>query len=176
MTATPEIVDRDTWLRARADLLTREKAHTRAGDAIAAARRRLPMTEIDASVKLVGASGPTSILDMFEGRRQLLVCKHMWHAGKPFQDQCHGCTATVWNFQDPTYLEARGVSYAIWCEGPYSEFAPYRDFMGYQTPWYSVHGIDAPGISDGWITWAPSPAASRISSRVLPILAARSSP
>ena len=152
MTATPEIVDRDTWLRARADLLTREKAHTRAGDAIAAARRRLPMTEIDASVKLVGASGPTSILDMFEGRRQLLVCKHMWHAGKPFQDQCHGCTATVWNFQDPTYLEARGVSYAIWCEGPYSEFAPYRDFMGYQTPWYSVHGIDAPGISDGWIT------------------------
>ncbi|HEY1484673.1 MAG TPA: DUF899 family protein, partial [Micromonosporaceae bacterium] len=49
MTATPEIVDRQSWLRERAELLVREKAHTRAGDAIAAARRRLPMTEIDAT-------------------------------------------------------------------------------------------------------------------------------
>jgi predicted dithiol-disulfide oxidoreductase (DUF899 family) len=150
--AVPEIVDRATWQQHRAALLIREKAHTRAGDAIAAARRRLPMTEVDATVELTGAAGPTPLLDMFAGRDQLLVCKHMWHAGRPFEDQCHGCTATVWNFQDATYLEAREVTFAIWCEGPYAEFAPFRDFMGYQAPWYSLDGVDAPGISDGWIT------------------------
>ncbi len=149
---TPEVVDRETWLRARAALLTREKAHTRAGDAIAAARRRLPMVEVNAAVELVGPNGPTPLLDIFEGRDQLLVCKHMWNLGKGFADQCRGCTATVWNVQDATYLEARGVTFAVWCQGPYAEFAPYREFMGYQTPWYEVHGIDEPGISDGWIT------------------------
>jgi predicted dithiol-disulfide oxidoreductase (DUF899 family) len=149
---TPEIVDRASWLAARAALLSREKAHTREGDAIAAARRRLPMVEVDATVELVGADGPTALLDMFEGREQLLVCKHMWNRGKGFADQCRGCTATVWNFQDASYLEARGVTFAIWCQGPYAEFAPYREFMGYRAPWYSVDWIDVPGVSDGWIT------------------------
>jgi len=74
---TPDVVDRETWLRARAALLTREKAHTREGDAIAAARRRLPMVEVNAAVELVGPAGPTPLHDIFEGRDQLLVCKHM---------------------------------------------------------------------------------------------------
>jgi predicted dithiol-disulfide oxidoreductase (DUF899 family) len=148
----PQVVDRDTWLRSRAALLAREKAHTREGDAIAAARRRLPMVEVDPTVELIGAKGPTPLHDIFEGRDQLLVCKHMWHRGQGFADQCRGCTATVWNFQDSTYLEARGVTFAVWCQGPYPEFAPYREFMGYRAPWYSVDGIDLPGISDGWIT------------------------
>jgi predicted dithiol-disulfide oxidoreductase (DUF899 family) len=152
MSSTPEIVDRDTWLRQRADLLVREKEHTRAGDALAAARRRLPMTEIDGTFELIGEHGPTPILDMFAGREQLLVCRHMWHLGKPFEDQCHGCTATIWNFQDATYLEGRGVTYAIWCQGPYPEFTPFRAFMGYRMPWYSLHGVDEPGISDGWLS------------------------
>jgi predicted dithiol-disulfide oxidoreductase (DUF899 family) len=152
MTTTPEIVDRESWLRERAVLLAREKAHTREGDAIAAARRRLPIVEVDATVELVGPNGVTPLPDIFQGRGQLLVCKHMWHLGKGFADQCPGCTATVWNFQDAPYLEARGVTFAIWCQGPYEEFAPYREFMGYQAPWYSVYGVDEPGISDGWIT------------------------
>jgi predicted dithiol-disulfide oxidoreductase (DUF899 family) len=152
MSATPEIVERDTWQRQRAELLVREKQHTRAGDALAAARRRLPMTEIDGTVTLIGEHGPTPILDMFAGREQLLVCRHMWHLGKPFEDQCHGCTATIWNFQDATYLEGRGVTYVIWCEGPYAELAPFREFMGYQMPWYSLDGVDSPGISDGWLS------------------------
>src|SRR5262245_45836656 len=129
---TPEIVGREDWLAARAALLTREKAHTREGDAIAAARRRLPMVEVDPAVELVGAKGPASLLDIFEGRDLLLVCKHMWNRGKGFAYQCRGCTATLWNFQDATYLEARGVTFAVWCQGPYAEFAPYREFMGYQ--------------------------------------------
>ncbi|HEY5273809.1 MAG TPA: DUF899 family protein [Acidimicrobiales bacterium] len=81
--AAPPVVDRETWLRARNELLVREKAHTREGDAIAAARRRLPMTEVT-DVTLVGERGPTSLLDLFEGRNELVVYKHMFHIGEPF--------------------------------------------------------------------------------------------
>ncbi|BCB76734.1 DUF899 family protein [Phytohabitans flavus] len=148
MAPVPAIVDRQTWLRERAALLAREKAHTREHSAIAAARRRLPMTEVDASVRMVGEHGPTRVLDMFEGRDQLLVYKHMWHLDRPFEDQCRGCTAAVWNFHDATYLHARGVTFAVWCEGPYEQFAPFRDFMGYTHPWYSRHGVHSAGLTE----------------------------
>ncbi len=73
MSARPPIVDRATWLEQIAELRKREKAHTREGDAIAAARRRLPMVEVEASAKLVGASGEVTLLDAFEGRSQLFA-------------------------------------------------------------------------------------------------------
>lgn len=146
----PPVVDWETWQTERDALLVREKAHTRAGDAIAAARRRLPMFEVR-NIALVGGHGPTTLLDMFQGRDVLVTCKHMWHLGKPTEKQCPGCTITLWNFQDPTYLEARGVSFAVWCEGPYDEFAPFREFMGYQIPWYSLDGVEETGVTDGWI-------------------------
>ena len=146
-TAGPAVVDREAWLRERAALLAREKAHTREEDALAAARRRLPMTEI-ANVALVGAHGPATLLDAFEGRDQLIFFQHMWSAGAPFEDQCRGCTGTIWNFQDATYLEARGVTFAVLCEGPYEEFAPYREFMGYTHPWYSTAGLADPTFPD----------------------------
>jgi len=145
--ADPATVDRETWLRERAALLAREKAHTREGDAIAAARRRLPMTEID-NVTVVGSKGPVSLLDAFEGRDQLIVLQHMWFAGKPYEDQCRGCTGTIWNFHDATYLEARGVTFAVLCEGPYEELAPYREFMGYTHKWYSAADVDDPTFPD----------------------------
>jgi len=148
MNSMPDIVDRETWRRERTALLVREKAHTREGSAIAAARRRLPMTEVTATLALEGADGPTTLLDMFEGREQLMVFQHMWHGGEPFEGQCHGCTGTVWNFQDATYLHARGVTFAVWCEGPYAEFAPFRDFMGYPHPWYSTDGVTDPTLPE----------------------------
>jgi predicted dithiol-disulfide oxidoreductase (DUF899 family) len=141
--ATPEVVDRETWRAAREALLPREKAHTHEGDAIAAARRRLPMTEVP-NVELVGHDGPTNLLDIFEGREQLIVYKHMFHIGKPFEEQCEGCTITQWNFQDATYLNEQGVSYAVICEGPWDEVGPFREFMGYSQPWYSAFGVDDP--------------------------------
>ncbi|MEO7349054.1 MAG: DUF899 family protein, partial [Terrimesophilobacter sp.] len=52
---------------------------------------------------------------------------------------------------DTAYLQARGVSFAIWCQGPVEEFAPFREFMGYQMSWYSVEGVTETGVSDGWI-------------------------
>lgn len=147
--AVPPIVDRDTWSRERARLLAREKAHTREGDAIAAARRRTPMTEVDASTELVGENGPRTLLDVFEGRDQLVAYKHMWHLGRPIEGQCEGCTLSIWGFQDASYLHARGVSFAVLCEGPWDEVAPFRQFMGYTLPWYSVTGVDDPAVAGG---------------------------
>ncbi|GIG92207.1 DUF899 family protein [Plantactinospora endophytica] len=147
-TSAPPVVDRETWLRERGALLVREKAHTREGDAIAAARRRLPMTEVT-PIPLIGAHGPTPLQDIFAGRDQLVVYRHMWHLGKPFEDQCEGCTASIWDFQNAAYLEERGISFAVFCEGPYEELAPFRDFMGYPHPWYSTHGIDDPAYAGG---------------------------
>ncbi len=143
MPATPTIVDHQTWLQQRHDLLDREKAHTREGDAIAAARRRLPMTEVE-NVELVGDSGSVRLLDIFDGRDQLVVYKHMFHVGKPLEEQCEGCTITQWNFQEASYLNEEGVSYAVVCEGPWDEVEPFRDFMGYTQPWYSAFGVDVP--------------------------------
>ncbi|RUL91816.1 DUF899 family protein [Verrucosispora sp. FIM060022] len=143
----PPIVDRETWLRERDALLPREKAHTREGDVIAAARRRLPMTEIQ-PVELIGERGLTSLPDIFEGRDQLVVYKHMWHLGKPFEGQCEGCTLSIWDFQNAVYLEECGITFAVFCEGPYEEIAPFREFMGYTHPWYSTYGLDEPAFAD----------------------------
>ena len=140
----PPVVDLATWQAARAELLVREKAHTRAGDAIAAARRRLPMVEFDGTVEVVGPDGPVPFLDLFQGRDELVVYKHMWHDGAPHQGQCEGCTLTAWHLKDAVYLNARGASFAIVTTGTWDEVAPYIEFMGYTQPWYSVHGVEAP--------------------------------
>jgi predicted dithiol-disulfide oxidoreductase (DUF899 family) len=134
----PPVVDRATWQAELDELLVREKAHTREGDAIAAARRRLPMVEVDASVTLIGPDGPVSLLDVFEGRRQLSVYFHMWHEGMPAEDQCEGCTFFNGQVRELAYLHSRDVTYATFCEGPYEASVRYRDFMGWDVPWYSV--------------------------------------
>ncbi|MBO0900281.1 DUF899 domain-containing protein [Cellulomonas sp. zg-ZUI222] len=140
----PPVVDRATWQAARDELLVREKAHTRAGDALAADRRRLPMVELAPDVQVVGPGGPVPFRDLFQGRDELVVYKHMWHDGAPHQGQCEGCTVTAWQQKDAVYLNARGVSFAILTTGPWDEVAPYVDFMGYTQPWYSVRGLDEP--------------------------------
>jgi predicted dithiol-disulfide oxidoreductase (DUF899 family) len=73
----PPVVDLATWQAARDELLVREKAHTREGDAIAAARRRMPMVEFDGKVEVTGARGRVPFLDLFQGRDDLVVYKHM---------------------------------------------------------------------------------------------------
>jgi predicted dithiol-disulfide oxidoreductase (DUF899 family) len=149
----PPIVDLATWQAARDELLVREKAHTHEGDALAAARRRLPMVELDGTVEVVGPDGPVPFLDLFQGRDELVVYKHMWHDGAPHQGQCEGCTTTAWHLKDAVYLNARGVSFAILTTGRWDEVASYVEFMGYTQPWYSVRDVDAPvGGSMGHIT------------------------
>jgi predicted dithiol-disulfide oxidoreductase (DUF899 family) len=137
-TALPPIVDRDTYQIEVDALRVREKAHTHEGDAIAAARRRLPMVEVDATLPLVGPDGPMTLLDAFEGRKQLIAYYFMWHPGKPAADQCQGCTWCNGNVAELSYLHSRDITYAVFCQGPYDESARYRDFMGWTMPWYSA--------------------------------------
>jgi predicted dithiol-disulfide oxidoreductase (DUF899 family) len=134
----PPVVDRTSWNAEIEALLVREKAHTREGDAIAAARRRLPMVEIDPSIPLIGAQGRVPLIDVFEGRRQLIAYFHMWHTGKPAREQCEGCTFFNGQVRELAYLHARDVTYATFSEGPYEESAAYHDFLGLEAPWYSA--------------------------------------
>ena len=131
----PKIVDRSTFQAELDALRVREKAHTREGDAIAAARRRLPMVEVDGAIPLIGERGPVTLLDVFEGRRLLIV---LWHAGRPASEQCEGCTFYTSQVRELSFLHSRDVTYATLCQGPYDESARYRDFMGWEMPWYSA--------------------------------------
>src|SRR5215467_13007785 len=88
----PKIVGRSTFQVELDALRAREKAHTREGDAIAAARRRLPMVEVNSATPLVGERGAVTLLDAFEGRRMLIAYYFMWQAGQPAPVQCEGCT------------------------------------------------------------------------------------
>jgi predicted dithiol-disulfide oxidoreductase (DUF899 family) len=138
VTALPPTVDRATFQAQLDELRVREKAHTREGDAIAAARRRLPMVEVDAGLTLIGPDGPVTLLDAFEGRRQLVAYYFMWHHGHSAAEQCEGCTWCTTQVAELSYLHARDISYAVFCQGPYPESSRYRDFMGWTVPWYSA--------------------------------------
>jgi predicted dithiol-disulfide oxidoreductase (DUF899 family) len=146
--ALPRVVDRATWNAAREALLIREKAYTKEGDALAADRRRLPAVEVDASATLIGPNGPVTLLETFEGRRQLIAYFHMWHDGQPAAAQCEGCTFYNGQVRELSYLHARDVTYATFCQGPYDESVRYRDFMGWDVPWYSVDDA-AEALLDG---------------------------
>ncbi len=121
-------------------LRVREKKHTHQGDAIAADRRRLPMVEVSPTTILTGASGPVSLLDAFEDRLQLMAYYFMWQEGHPAQEQCQGCTWVTAHMGELSYLHARDVTFAVFAQGPYQESVRYRDFMGWQMPWYSASG------------------------------------
>ena len=142
MDAMPAVVDRAHWQEQLDALLVREKEHTRAGDAIAAARRRLPMVEVPESATVVGAQGKVPLRDVFEGRRMLIAYFHMWHDGNDWAGQCEGCTVCASQVQQPEYLHSRDITLAVFCEGSYPESRPYADFLGYVTPWYSARGCD----------------------------------
>src|SRR5580700_3778806 len=138
VSAAPKVVDRATFQAELDALRVREKAHTREGDAIAAARRRLPMVEMDPTLPLIGPRGPVTLLDAFEGRRQLIAYYFMWWTGHPAAEQCEGCTHYTTQVGELSYLHSRDITYATFCQGPYEESIRYRDFMGWEMPWYSA--------------------------------------
>jgi predicted dithiol-disulfide oxidoreductase (DUF899 family) len=134
----PDVVDRATFQAELNALRIREKAHTREGDSIAAARRRLPMVEVDGAAPLTGEHGTMTLLDAFEGRRMLVAYYFMWDTGAPASEQCEGCTWVASQVSELSYIHTRDVTYAVLCQGPYDESKRYRDFMGWQMPWYSA--------------------------------------
>jgi len=151
----PAVADRASFQAELDRLRVQEKAHTREGDAIAAARRRLPMVEVDASLALTGPHGPLTLLEAFEGRRQLIAYYFMWNPGRPAPEQCEGCTFYTSQVAELSYLHSRDITYAVFCQGrnavggaesqvSYDESARYRDFMGWDMPWYSAQpSLDA---------------------------------
>jgi predicted dithiol-disulfide oxidoreductase (DUF899 family) len=136
--AVPEIVDRATFQVELDALRTREKAHMREGDAVAAARRRLPMVRVDSAIPLIGENGAVTLLDAFEGRRMLIAYYYMWFDGKPTPEQCEGCTFFTTQVRELSHIHSRDVTYATVSQGSYEESVRYRDFMGWRMPWYSA--------------------------------------
>jgi len=136
--AMPKVVDRATFQTELDALRIREKAHTHEGDAMAAARRRLPMVEVDGTTPLIGERGAVTLFDAFEGRRMLIAYYFMWHTGQPAPQQCEGCTWVTSHVRELSYIHSRDVTFAVFCQGPYEESARYRDFMGWEMPWYSA--------------------------------------
>ena len=111
-TALPPIVSREEWQAARDALLVKEKAHTRAKDALSAERRRLPMVEVDGSYLFDGPEGERTLLELFDGRRQLIVQHFMFH---PDWDKgCPGCTASVNDIGTVAPLHDKDTS-SCWC-------------------------------------------------------------
>ena len=85
------------------------------------------MAEVDASLPLTGPHGPLTLLDAFEGRRQLIAYYFMWWAGHPAAEQCEGCTWVTTQVTELSYLHSRDITYAVFCQGPYGESIRYRD-------------------------------------------------
>jgi predicted dithiol-disulfide oxidoreductase (DUF899 family) len=140
----PATVDRAAFQAELDRLRVREKAHTREGDAIAAARRRLPMVEMVPTTPLIGRHGPLTLLEAFEGRRQLIAYYFMWNPGRPAAEQCEGCTWYTSQVVELAHMHSRDITYAVFSQGPYDESVRYRDFMGWEVPWYSAHAsVDA---------------------------------
>lgn len=138
--AHPEIVTREEWLERRVALLEREKAATRMLDALAAERRRLPMVRVEADYTFQGRDGARTLLELFEGRRQLLVYHFMFDPS--WTKGCPGCTGYVDALGRLDDLEPRDARFVLVSRAPLEQLEAYRAERGWDLPWYSSHGSD----------------------------------
>jgi predicted dithiol-disulfide oxidoreductase (DUF899 family) len=138
----PEIADRADWLAARRALLAREKQLTSMQDALNADRRRLPMVRIEKEYAFAGPEGGVSLLDMFEGRRQLILQHFMFDP--EWEQGCSSCTASVDEISDGViaHLHARETTFALVSRAPIGKLEDYRRRRGWTIPWYSSNGSD----------------------------------
>ncbi|MFJ2004075.1 DUF899 domain-containing protein [Streptomyces chartreusis] len=136
----PEIVSREQWRAAREELLVKEKAATRARDALNAERRRLPMVEVGEEYVFEGGDGKATLLDLFEGRHQLVVHHFMfapeWDAG------CRSCSGFLDQIGHLAHLKARGTTFVAVSRAPFTRILPFKARMGWTLPWFSSFGSD----------------------------------
>jgi predicted dithiol-disulfide oxidoreductase (DUF899 family) len=135
----PPVVSQDEWQRARDELLAKEKDATRALDALAAERRRLPMVRIARPYAFEGPQGQASLAELFEGRTQLVVYHFMLAPG---EDPCVGCSSFTDNIGNLAHLHARDTSFALISRAPLSEIEALKRRMGWSVPWYSSYASD----------------------------------
>ena len=136
----PPVVSETEWQAAQEALRAEEKEATRARDALAAKRRRLPMVLTDKNYVFDAPNGKASLLDLFEGRRQLLLYHFMFG---PNQDAgCSGCSMFVDQIGHLAHLHARDTSFALVSRAPITKIDAYRKRMGWTIPWYSSFESD----------------------------------
>jgi predicted dithiol-disulfide oxidoreductase (DUF899 family) len=131
----PPVASQQEWTTALEQLRVKEKAATRARDALAAERRRLPRVRIETDYVFDGARGKARLGDLFEGRRQLLLYHFMF--GPNQEAGCTGCCMFVDQVGHPSHLHARDVSFALVSRAPATKIEPFRRRMGWRLPWYS---------------------------------------
>jgi predicted dithiol-disulfide oxidoreductase (DUF899 family) len=138
----PEIVTRDEWLAARKELLEKEKELTRQRDALNAERRRLPMVRVEKDYVFHGPDAELSLLDMFEGRLQLIVRHFMFDP--EWEDGCSSCSAGADEISGGLleHLAVRDTSFAAVSRAPIEKIEDYRRRKGWTFPWYSSYGSD----------------------------------
>jgi predicted dithiol-disulfide oxidoreductase (DUF899 family) len=136
---SPEIVSRTEWLAAHEALISREKAMTRAEDALAADRRRQPWELVDKDYELVGPGGKLSLSDAFEGRRQLILYHHMLKKDDPAP--CSGCGMFTDNVAgNLVHLNQRDTTFAIVAQAPIDQIEALKERLGWTMPFYSTSG------------------------------------
>lgn len=136
----PRIASRDAWLVARKELLAKEKELSYHRDAVNSARRRLPMVRLDKSYAFKGPAGTASLLDLFDGRPQLIIYHFMFDPD--WDEGCPSCSFLVDNIGHLAHLHARKTSLALVSRAPLTRIEPYKKRMGWTVPWYSSFGSD----------------------------------
>jgi len=136
----PDVVTREEWLAARRDLLAQEKALTRARDQVNADRRRLPMVRVDKPYRFEGPDGTVSLLDVFDGRAQLVM--HHFMFGPDDDTACPSCSSAADGIGNLRQLHVRNTTLVAVSRAPYAKLAAFRQRMGWTFPWYSSSGSD----------------------------------
>jgi predicted dithiol-disulfide oxidoreductase (DUF899 family) len=136
----PPIVSPQEWDAAREQLLVREKAVTRARDALAAERRRMPRLAVEKEYRFEGPDGPVSLLDLFEGRRQLILYRFFFEPGvaKWPESGCPGCSFVADQVAHLAHLNARDATFANVSRAPQEDIARLKARMGWEMPWYTI--------------------------------------
>jgi predicted dithiol-disulfide oxidoreductase (DUF899 family) len=156
---TPPIVSPEEWKAARQKLLVKEKELTRARDALAAQRRRMPWMAVEKDYRFEGPNGPASLLDLFEGRRQLIVYRFFYgpevttyEPGGAYPERaCVGCSFVADQVAHPAHLNARDTTLAFVSRAPQAEIHGLKERMGWDIPWYTLtDGFDADFDVDEW--------------------------
>ena len=149
--STPPTVSAQEWEAARQEMLVQEKEFTRARDQLAAERRRMPRLAVTKDYAFEGPDGPAGLLDLFEGRRQLIVYRFFYEEGvADFPNRgCPGCSFMADQLADLAHLNARDTTLALVSRGAQGDIAGLKERMDWQLPWYTItddfdvdHGVD----------------------------------
>jgi len=137
---TPPIVSPQEWRAARDELLVKEKELTRARDALAAERRRMPWLEVEKEYRFEGPDGPASLLDLFAGRKQLIVYRFFYEPGVEGWPEhgCGGCSFLADQVAHLAHLNARDTTLAFVSRAPQENIAGLKERMGWTVPWYTL--------------------------------------